>query len=474
MIEFLPEWQIQEVLATNPKPLEVPGRFEGIRVKREQRYLPSIGRYIDLLCTTRKPRGWLIVEIKAEAVTSRDPIDQALDYRSAFVKELRLFETDVQCMVAAPGHPSPEAERLSISEGVILRDLDLGLLLDSARRPKSPGLVHSPEYRRASVSDRRTRTLREIDGARKPSSGSIETWLTQGVHDSNGLGEMGKVLRNLSDSAPIFAHEVGSGPSRLDTPSAQWFWLFYSALDRRGNAALFIRARQRLEREGLFDPLALQNLVEQLGEPAARRRITSLLQEAEVPLVVDLHFGRESLAQSVIDASKFVVDNDGFEEMGVAWRAACAESGEDLGHHAVRSVQKAVYGMGPRSAAQFVRGMVLKGPWTMDLRSPVFLENTKYHGLFAGRARLSIANDDYPKEGGAFADLYLDGNRGVLSHALWYVRKRFCDKVPLCGECPMAGYCAYFRRVGSAQARRDHAAKTIGRAQKQLTLPFGL
>jgi hypothetical protein len=79
MMDFLPEWQIQESLATDPKPLEIPGRFEGIRVKREQRYLPSIGRYIDLLCTTRKPRGWLIVEIKAEAVWSSG-LHESLDH----------------------------------------------------------------------------------------------------------------------------------------------------------------------------------------------------------------------------------------------------------------------------------------------------------------------------------------------------------------------------------------------------------
>ena len=220
------------------------------------------------------------------------------------------------------------------------------------------------------------------------------------------------MLRSLSDTAPIFAHEVGGESTRLDTPSSRWFWLFYSALDRRGNAALFIRARNRLEQEGLFDPKTLCDLAEREGEPSARRRIASLLQEAEVPLVVDLHFGRESLAQSVIDAAKFVVSNGGFESILETWRQDCSASGEDIGRHAVRAVQKAIYGMGPRSSAQFVRGMGLKGPWRLDLRDQSFLENTKYHGLFAGRARLSIAVEDYPKEGADFADLHLDGDKG--------------------------------------------------------------
>ncbi len=472
MIQFLPEWQIQESLAANPKQLEIPGRFEGIRVKREQRYLPAIGRYIDLLCTTRKPGGWLIVEIKAEAVTSRDPIDQAIDYRGAFAKELRLSKVDVGCMVAAPGHPSQEAEDLSASEGVVLRELNLGLLVDPRRKPKSPGLFTSLEARKLAVSERRMRTLGDIEAGTVPSIGSVETWLKQGVHDKEGLDELGRALRNLSATAPIFAHEVGGKSTSLDSPESQWFWLFYSAMDRRGNAALFIRARNRLEHAGLFDPTALCALVEQRGEAAARGRITSLLQEAEVPLVVDLHFGRESLAQSVIDAAKFVVANGGFDGMIRAWREACSASGEDLGPFAVRKVQQAVYGMGPRSSAQFVRGMALKGPWKTELRAPIFLENTKYHGLFAGRARLSIAVEDYPKDGGEFADLHLNGDRGILSHALWYVRKRYCDKIPLCGECPMAGYCAYFRRVGATQISRSRSVHSHGRPSRQLTLPL--
>lgn len=471
MLQFLPEWQIQESLAADPSQLEIPGRFEGIRVQREQRYLPSIGRYIDLLCTTKKPRGWLIVEIKAQSVTSREPIDQALDYRSAFAKELRLSKADVGCMIAAPGHPTPDVEDLSKSEGVTLRDLDLTALIDPGRGPKSPGFLVSWEARRFAISDRRKHTLETFEGSTSPSNRSVETWLKQGNHDPEGLTELGRILRSLSESAPIFAHEVGGKSTRLDTASSQWFWLFYSSLDRRGNAALFIRARRRLEREGLFDPRALCNLIAKRGESGARAVLTSLLQEAEVPLLVDLQHGRESLAQSIIDAARFVIENNGFDNMIRTWRDACAPSGEDLGRFAVRAVQRAVYGMGPRSAAQFVRGMALKGPWKMDLWSPAFLENTKYHGLFAGRARLSIANEDYPKEGGAFADKYLDGNRGVLSHALWYVRKRYCDKAPLCGECPMAGYCAYFRRVGPAQARRAHRVTGLGQAQKQLTLP---
>lgn len=471
MIGFLPEWQIQESLATNPRRLEIPGRFEGIRVRKEQRYLPAIGRYIDLLCTTKKPGGWLIVEVKAQAVTSRDPIDQALDYRSAFAKELRLSKAEVGCMVAAPGHPSSEVEALSNSEGVALLDLDLNLLLDSTNQPGRSRSFLGEGARKALITERRVQSLGALPVGRSPSTDAVDTWLNQGTHDNRGLEELAQVLRNLSDTAPIFAHEVGGRGTRLTTAESQWFWLFYSAIDRRGNASLFVRAKSRLEREGLFDPAVLRELVERNGEAAARIRITTLLEDAEVPLVVDLHLGRESLSQSIIDAARFLVDGGGFEQILGTWRRECTATGEDIGRHAVRAVQAAVYGMGPRSAAQFVRGMVLKGPWKLDMTDPIFLENTKYHGLFAGKARVSIAMEDYPKEGSAFAAAYLGGDRGLLSHALWYIRKRYCDKIPLCGECPVAGYCAYFRRTGLSQVRKLRGTLPRSGTAKQLTLP---
>ena len=89
MAAFLPEWQIQEVLVANPKLLEVPGRFEGIRVSAQQRYLPSTGGYIDLLCKPRLPRGWLIVEIKANPISDWQPGLQVLRYKKALAAEFR-------------------------------------------------------------------------------------------------------------------------------------------------------------------------------------------------------------------------------------------------------------------------------------------------------------------------------------------------------------------------------------------------
>jgi len=472
MIDFLPEWQIQQSLFENPKPLEVPGVFEGIRVRKEQRFLPSIGRYIDLLCRTRLPGGWLIVEIKAEPVTSDAPVRQAMDYRHALAKEMSVDEKEIGCMVAAPGHPTPEPELFSRESGVVIRDLELGSLLSTGRKAGRHQLEVGWQSQQDLLTHRRRHSLiiGGIPGEATPDKRSVQTWLRSARHDDCGKAELATVLRNLSEKAPLFAHEVGESPTPLDTPERQWFWLFYSALDRRGNASLFVKGRNLLVAEGRFAPAAIVRLISESGEPAARREIASSLSRAGIPLVVDLHYGKESLGQSVLDAARFVVEGQGFQTMIEAWRAEARASGEDLGRLAIQKVQKAVYGMGPRSSAQFVRGMALKGPWRLSLRDKAFLEDTKYNGLFAGPARLKIAEEDFRAEATEYADRYLDGNKGMLSHALWYIRKRYCDKVPLCGECPAAGYCAYFRRTQGVRKGIRSDSRESSHTNRQLTL----
>jgi hypothetical protein len=472
MIEFLPEWQIQESLAANPKPLEVPGVFEGIRVRKEQRFLPSIGRYIDLLCRTRLPGGWLIVELKAEPVTSDDPILQALDYRRALAKEMAVDEEAIGCMVAAPGHPAPEPELLSRESGVLIRDLELGSLLSTGPKGGRQQLKVGWQSQHDLLAYRRKQSLTNPGSLAEvaPDEHSVQEWLRSASHDERGKEELATVLTKLSENAPLFAHEVGAIPTSLDTPQSQWFWLFYSALDRRGNAALFVKGRELLTVEGRFSPDAIARLTDEIGEPAARREIATSLSRAGIPLVVDLHYGKESLGQSVLDAARFVVEGKGFQNMMDAWRTEALVSGEDLGRLAIRKVQTAVYGMGPRSSAQFVRGMVLRGPWTLSLRDKAFLEDTKYNGLFAGPARLKIAEEDFRAEATKYADEFLHGNKGLLSHALWFIRKRYCDKVPLCGECPVAGYCAYFRRSQSVRKGAKSDSRGSNRGNRQLTL----
>ncbi len=453
---YIPEWQLQEVLAANPRQLEIHSRFEGLRLIDQQRYLPTTGGYIDLLLKTKTPGGLLIVEIKADPLLDTKAAAQALDYKHGVATDLRIDPSAIHCMVAAPA-VLEGLERTYEEMGVAVRVLDYRTLLGV--RPDARSRLPGKEDGRFDLLSRRRRGILDLVGSRRPvSQGSVRRWIGGGIHDQNALKQVAAVIRYLSDQASLFSHEVRLSSSSLDTFDRQWFWFFYSAMDRRGNAALFIKAKERLVSRNLFSPRDIKRFVVEQGEEHALKQLTEELSGAGLPLVVDLKFGRRSLAKSIIDAALVTSDFEcNFATMLEALRGQC--DGGDLGKFVVRWIQQSVYGMGPRSAAQFVRGMVLKGPWRLELDDTVFLENTKYNALFAGPARLSIANEDYVREAGEFADEYLDGNRGILSHALWYIRKRYCDKVPLCPECPVAGYCSYFRSHGTSRRTRGVQSK---------------
>src|SRR6266705_1157049 len=102
MIGYIPEWQLQEVLSSDPALLEIPGRFEGLKVVAEQRYLPATGGYIDLLLKTKKPGGLLVVEIKANPLDDTRAALQALAYKRAIATDLRIDGGKIHCLVAAP------------------------------------------------------------------------------------------------------------------------------------------------------------------------------------------------------------------------------------------------------------------------------------------------------------------------------------------------------------------------------------
>ena len=52
----------------------------------------------------------------------------------------------------------------------------------------------------------------------------------------------------------------------------------------------------------------------------------------------------------------------------------------------------------------------------------------------------------YYKDLQAFGDMYLDGNYSVISHTLWFIRKRYCLRPKRCFECPLSGYCNYYHQ----------------------------
>src|SRR3989442_7598133 len=228
MDAYLPEWQIQQIIVDNPRLLEVPGRFEGIRIRAEQRYLPSVGGYIDLLCKPKLPRGWLIVELKAEPIEGTEPANQVLVYREGLAAELRVNRDQIYCMVAAPGPLSPRLEELYEARNVSFRSLNRDALVSSSRFGSHSRLDQGFVDREIIIRRRRQQTTEAASAGIAVSEDSVRNWIRQGVHDEDGFRQLALILQWLSRRAPIFAHEVRTSPSELDTFESQWFWLFYS------------------------------------------------------------------------------------------------------------------------------------------------------------------------------------------------------------------------------------------------------
>src|SRR5207245_3262128 len=187
------------------------------------------------------------------------------------------------------------------------------------------------------------------------------------------------------------------------------------------------------------------------GERAAVQKIHDILAESSFALMKDSVLGDLAGSKSIVDAAVLMREYD--YDFG-KWYALVMSRCNSNGHQAFRlvwsEIQEKIYGAGPRIASQFVRGMVLKGPWVLPLTDDSLLEESEYNVTFAGPHRFSLVEgkNDYRTGLSDFADKYLDGNRAIVSHVLWYIRKSVCDKQPLCFECPMAGFCTYYLKSG--------------------------
>jgi hypothetical protein len=182
------------------------------------------------------------------------------------------------------------------------------------------------------------------------------------------------------------------------------------------------------------------------------------------PLIHDNSLGRFAIATAITDAAQMLHRYDySFQQM-YDTHITQANGDSQIAYASIwEEIRNSIHGVGPRMASQFIRGMVLKGPWRLPLTDNRFLETSKYNVFFAGPARLSLIGkeQDYSNSLAKFADSYLDGNRGIVSHVLWYTRKKFCSRAKRCGACPMAGYCSYYLKINSVRIAKD-GQQTLG------------
>jgi hypothetical protein len=218
-------------------------------------------------------------------------------------------------------------------------------------------------------------------------------------------------------------------------------------MDRRSNAANFVKAKEALERKGLFRPHRIVKLISKRNEAFAISSITDILEEYGFPLMYDSYMGKEAHPKSIVDAAKFMSRyNYDFDRL-YEHHLKTNHGDYEATYKSIRKdIQESIYGVGPRISSQFIRGMVLKGNWNLPLTDDLLLEKCKFNVRFAGKLRLSLIEsaETYSLELGKFADEYLNGNRAIISHVLWYVRKKYCDKKIMCNQCKLAGYCRYF------------------------------
>lgn len=421
---YLPEWEIEELLSHNPQLLGFPSKK--LKLVERQKYLEKSGGYVDLLF--KKGDVYLIVEIKSTLVNDKTVIsNQLIPYKKSLAIELDIPEDEIVCMLITPNGFSEDVERLCQETGIITRTLDQNKLVNAIRK-KNLKTQHPNKESFVKVE-------------------SESASLMMDIQDDRAKRELARLFIEISGNAPIRAHEVGSESSgELNTNRDMWFWLFYSVMDRRANAVTFVKAKEALEKEKVFAPYRLVELARSKGERRALNKVAKILENSNFPLMSDRVMGKLSFPKSILDAAKFISKYGyDFEQLYKEYTQANRDNLIKARDSIWRDLQKNIYGAGPRIASQVIRGLVLKGSWKFPLDHNRFLEKCRFNVWIGGPTRLSLTTreTEYYKQLGEFAERFLNGNRGIIAHVLWYIRKRYCKRPPKCDECMVADHCGY-------------------------------
>ncbi len=414
----IPEWEVEELLKCNPALLGLP--LQGLKLVESQKYLMKPGRYIDLLF--KNGENYLIVEIKSSVIKDKAVVvDQLLQYKKSFAEENGLSEDRISCVLVSPNGFTEEILEFCEKTGVIAKTIDQGKLVNAIRRLNSQ--------------KQNVDSYCIVDGNKLPS----KTDIAEGRKKN-----LANLLSEISEKAPIEAHEINTkNDGKLTTSRDKWFWLFYSVMDRRANAATFAKAKEALEGERLFAPYKIVELIENEGESPALRKIARILKGANFPLLNDHSKGELAFPKSIADAARYMSKHN--YDFGRLYKYCFEQTGslQETRNMLWNNLQEEIYGVGPRIASQIIRGLVLKGSWNLPLDDNRFLEECRFNVWIAGQTRLGLVDGEgkYCNQLGAFADKYLSGNRGIIAHVLWYVRKRYCGRPPKCDECELAEHC---------------------------------
>lgn len=454
MAFFIPEWEMEGIIAANPDLLAPGPDVFPVEILAQQFHLPRSGGYLDILCRFRD--GLLVVELKNEFVHDSHVITHQLKKYLTDLSEYPEHSGSVECLLVSTHGFSPQVRELATARSVRLQVLPVNALLQKTWNiPSSSDVLLSSKKR---VLQRRLglKSLQEAckllrrrpDGKLETDTRSVDRFFETGEHDEHALQQLGRILRALSHQAPIMAHRVFERDGHcLKNDDEKWFWVFYSVLDRRANAATFVKAREALEQCGVFRASDIVRLVKDRSYESAVRQVFQILRDSEFPLAADSAKRELAMPSSIVDAALYLARFDFSVDEMLNFFRETETSSEDLTSRIMADLRKHIYGVGPRIAAQIVRGFCLKAGWRIDVSSPAHLERCGFNETFAGPGRLGLVScsDSYEKELESFVKSYLGGNFAVMSHVLWFVRKRFCRRPKRCDECPVAGFCNHFR-----------------------------
>lgn len=465
---YIPEWEIENAIVWNPSLVEISGSLEKLSFIENQRYLKNTGRYIDILFKSNEKL--VIVEIKCIYIDEPAIIfDQVLEYKKELSAELGVPMENIVCSLVSPMGFSEEIINLCNEQGIFTKKLDENEIICSKPKnkrnfkPEIPGNIKSELKininKFKTVLRKRSSNFSNIDLTNEPFKEerlineieSIKLFKNNGVHDELAKKSMGEIFTEISNNAPIRAHEVNTNSNGMLMDNYdKWFWLFYSVMDRRSNAANFVKAKDALEKKDLFNPYKIIKLIKEKDERTAINKIASILENSRFALMRDSTMGDLAFPRSIVEAAKFISKYDYNFDKLYAHHIDNSNGDQNNAYKTLRNeLEESIYGVGPRISSQFIRGMVLKGSWNLPLTDDKLLEKCKFNIRFASKMRLGLIKDEstYYSDLGRFADEYLGGNRAIISHALWYIRKRYCDKKIMCDECRLAGYCGYFLKT---------------------------
>ena len=447
----IPEWEIEETIIKNPSIIGLEKIFKNPKLVGQQVFLSISGRFIDLLFSTDDDK-YIIVELKKTYIDDQAIIfDQLLPYKVDLSKKLRIPISQIYCVLASPKGLSSPVIQLCKKEGIYFKQINEKLLFHVFSSKSKKIEDKHDNYLVCRLFKRRHPTLRltqnNIGEDYSDTIKSIYSYIKKGEHDENAKKEIAKLFNNISLKAPLCAHEVfDSSYQKFNNDSQKWFWIFYSVIDRRANAATFIKARKILENEGLFNPEIIYKKVKTVGKEETIQLIHDVLETSEFPLCSDSTRMNLAMPISIVEAAQWYKNYDfSVENIKKSFEKRYVNPKErTLGF--IRELKKNIYGVGERIAAQIVRGFILKDNWKWEANLSTMLEKCEFNITFASKLRLSLisSNQSYYKDLQAFGDMYLDRNYSIISHALWFIRKRYCLRPKRCFECPMAGYCSYY------------------------------